>query len=237
MSVKAGDVVVPGDTVADVQEISTKKKVILGPGLRIQDNNIVVCKAGVLKRKQPHTFWVDSYQKRYVPARGEAVIGFVLQKAGDIYRIDIGASEPASLSYLAFEGATKKNRPDVNVGDLVYGKLLIANKNFESELICVNSHGKKEKLGVLSGGYVFNCSINLIRKILNKDGPLFRAIQKEIQVPMEVVIGMNGRVWINAKNARDIIAIANAIQAAEYVANEEIEAIVKKVGYYFTGIK
>lgn len=39
----------------------------------------------------------------------------VLFKAGDIFRIDIGTSEPASLSYLAFEGATKRNRPDVKV--------------------------------------------------------------------------------------------------------------------------
>ena len=37
-------------------------------------------------------------------------------------RVDIGTSEPASLSYLAFESATKKNRPNVNTGDIVYAK-------------------------------------------------------------------------------------------------------------------
>jgi len=39
----------------------------------------------------------------------------VTTKAGDIFRIDIGTSEQASLSYLAFEGATKRNRPDIKV--------------------------------------------------------------------------------------------------------------------------
>jgi hypothetical protein len=37
-------------------------------------------------------------------------------------------SEPASLSYLAFEGATKKNKPVVNPGDVVYAKLLVASR-------------------------------------------------------------------------------------------------------------
>ena len=52
---------------------------------------------------------------QYIPARGDNVIGVVTAKAGDIYRVDIGASETAALSYLAFEGATKRNRPDVKV--------------------------------------------------------------------------------------------------------------------------
>jgi len=52
---------------------------------------------------------------QYIPARGDNVIGVVTAKGGDIFRVDIGTSEPASLSYLAFEGATKRNRPDVKV--------------------------------------------------------------------------------------------------------------------------
>ena len=49
------------------------------------------------------------------------------------YRVDIGTAEAASLSYLAFEGATKRNRPNVNVGDLVYAKLLVASSHTEAE--------------------------------------------------------------------------------------------------------
>ena len=43
------------------------------------------------------------------------MIGIVTNKAGDTFRIDIGANEIASLSFLSFEGATKRNRPDVKV--------------------------------------------------------------------------------------------------------------------------
>lgn len=43
------------------------------------------------------------------------MIGIVIAKSGDIFKVDVGGSEPASLSYLAFEGATKRNRPNVQV--------------------------------------------------------------------------------------------------------------------------
>ena len=70
-------------------------------------------------------FWVNSHSKRYVASRGENVIGVVVAKAGDLFRVDIGTSQPASLSYLAFEGATKRNRPNVNVGDISYAKVFL----------------------------------------------------------------------------------------------------------------
>jgi exosome complex RNA-binding protein Rrp4 len=44
------------------------------------------------------------------------VIGIVTTKSGDVFKVDVGGSEQASLSYLAFEGATKRNRPNVQVG-------------------------------------------------------------------------------------------------------------------------
>ncbi len=119
-------VVLPGEVVPDIPEEgeagtegATRRKVLLGPGLRREgSSDVVVSKAGVLRRKTVagegggggEVFWVDVHSRRYVAARGENVIGVVTNKAGDFFRVDIGVSETASLSYLAFEGATKKNR-------------------------------------------------------------------------------------------------------------------------------
>lgn len=226
----------PGDIITEVDEITQKeRKIILGPGLRKHEDKIVASKAGHLQSRPPATFWIDTYQKRYVPTRGESVVGVVVQKSGDIFRVDIGSSEPASLSYLAFEGATKKNRPDVNVGDLLFAKLLIASKDLEPELVCVDSHGKKGKMGVLADGFVFNCSINLVRKILHEKCPLLNALKKE--APFEIAAGMNGRVWIKAKTIKETIAVGNAILAAEFVPNEEIPNMCDRVGCYMVGLK
>lgn len=238
MCASVGEVVLPGDEIQipPPKEVGAKKtKTILGPGLRYHDDKVVACKAGILKQKSA-SIYVDTFQKRYIPSKGETVIGLVIQKAGDIFRVDIGAGEPAALSYLAFEGATKKNRPDVNVGDLVFAKLLVAYKDFESELICVDSLGKKMKLGVLSGGFVFSCSISLARRLRSPDCPLLDSVKKHIQIPLEIVVGMNGKVWINGLNEKDVIAAGNAILAAEHKTNEEIEKMCEKVAALFTGV-
>ncbi|XP_076290284.1 exosome complex component Rrp40 isoform X2 [Lasioglossum baleicum] len=181
-------------------------------------------KAGILKKTNPAVYYVDSYQKRYIPNRGENVVGIVVQKGGDIFKVDIGASEQASLSYLAFEGATKKNRPDLQVGDLVFAKLVVASKDMEPELVCVDSHGKEKKLGVLgSDGMLFTCSLSLIRKILNPSSLLFNTLARS--QAFEVAAGMNGRVWVKARTIRETIAVANAILAAEYATPNNIKKI------------
>lgn len=138
------------------------------------------------------------------------------QKAGDIFRVDIGASEQASLSYLGFEGSSKRNRPDVQVGDVIFAKLLVASKDMEPELVCVDFLGKKGKLGVWSpNGMLFCCSLNLVRKILNSKCPLLHLLSEELKY--ELAVGMNGKVWIKAKSSiEENIAVASAILAAAY---------------------
>ena len=50
-----------------------------------------------------------------MPVKEERVIGIVTNKTGENFKVDIGTSMPASLSFLAFEGATKRNRPNLQV--------------------------------------------------------------------------------------------------------------------------
>ncbi|XP_058059644.1 exosome complex component RRP40 [Anopheles bellator] len=230
----AGHPILAGDLVKEpIHLMDTNKRVILGPGLRLQQEVVRASKCGQLKMKAPNTFWVDAYQKRYTPSRGELVIGVVTAKAGDIFRVDIGSSETASLSYVAFEGATKKNRPDVNVGDIVYARLLIAHPDVEPELVCVDSHGKKGKLGILHDGFLLNCSLNLIRKILNPKCTFLSLLAKELA--FEMAVGINGRIWIRGKGVRETIAVGNAVLALEYVSNDRIRELCDDIVAYVQG--
>ncbi|KAL0882851.1 hypothetical protein ABMA27_016382 [Loxostege sticticalis] len=233
MKVTIDDVVLPGDFCEDIIKAGEKSRVILGPGLRKELEKIFITKAGVLRKRAPNTYWVDSYQKRYVPARGENVIGVVIQKAGDSFRVDVGGSCSATLSYLSFEGATKKNRPEVQVGDVIYAKMLVASKDMEPELVCVDSNGKKGRLGVLNDGFVFKCSINLVRKILNPSCPLLNSLKNEW--PFELAAGMNGRIWIKANSMRETIAVGNAILGCEYLTSEEIKSMCTNIASILAG--
>jgi exosome complex component RRP40 len=91
----------------------------------------------------------------------------------------------------------------------------------EPELVCVDSLGKKGKLGLLpQDGFIFTCSQNLIRKVLNPKCPLLKVLGNEI--PYDIAVGMNGKIWLKAKTVKETIAVGNAILAAELLTDEEI---------------
>ena len=77
-----------------IDEIPDEKKVILGPGLTREGVQVRAVKCGILKAKglsgNHPTFWIDTHNKRYVPVKGENVIGIVTAKGGDNFRVDIG---------------------------------------------------------------------------------------------------------------------------------------------------
>ncbi|EDW11672.1 exosome complex component RRP40 [Drosophila mojavensis] len=216
-------VIMPGERVRVVEDAAKNKRVILGPGLRRLDDKVVASKAGPLRHKDPNTFWVDNYQRRYVPARGDLIIGIVKARVGDIYRVDIGSADTAAISYLAFEAATKKNRPDLNPGDLLYARVLNANADIEPELVCVNSNGKRGKLGVLQDGFFFKCSLNLARLLLRESCPALAALTDEL--PFEIAVGVNGRIWVKAHSMRETVGLANAIMSLEQAGYAEIDKI------------
>ena len=65
---------------------------------------------------------------QYISVVEDEVIGVVVARGADSYRVDIGSSRDALLPFLAFEGATKRNRPNLAVGTLVYARVQMANK-------------------------------------------------------------------------------------------------------------
>lgn len=65
-----GEVVLPGDVfrfdVSSVEEDSSVKveKIVCGPGLCRNGDEILVHRSGILRHKQPNMYWIDSQQKR-----------------------------------------------------------------------------------------------------------------------------------------------------------------------------
>uniref|UniRef100_A0A6G1SHB6 Ribosomal RNA-processing protein 40 n=1 Tax=Aceria tosichella TaxID=561515 RepID=A0A6G1SHB6_9ACAR len=202
-------IVVPGDS---LDKYITQDTTILGPGLMRIYDMVVATKSGILKWRNNNLFWVDSHQKRYVAARGECVIGVVRSKGSLHSRVDINSAELATLSLLAFEGANKRNKPNLNVGDLVYAKVLSASKHVETELVCVNSNGKRDGLGVIGdkGGVLISLSIDTVRVLLS---PICDLLEKLGQVHRyEIALGMNGRAWINSSDTSTIVQVADMLR-------------------------
>ncbi|KAJ3163506.1 exosome non-catalytic core subunit rrp40 [Geranomyces michiganensis] len=200
-------------------------KVRVGPGLQQEQGDLVAVKAGVLRKAGGNKYWIDGTQKRYVPAASDPVLGTVTAKLGEAFRVDIGSAHPAALSMLAFEGATRRNRPNVDVGSLVYCRLSVANKDMEPELECVDpATGKAGGYGELKGGFVVKCSLRMARSLLDPKNPIVTILADSIS--FEMAVGLNGRVWINGKSCAEVIAIAKVIQACDGAAASDIKKLI-----------
>ena len=52
----------------------------------------------------------------------------------------------------------------------------------------------------------------------------------------EITIGSNGRIWVNSKSKKETITIVNAISAAEYMTNEQVTAMCRKLADVFVPV-
>ncbi|KAJ7047790.1 exosome complex exonuclease RRP40 [Mycena alexandri] len=209
--------VLPGQHVA-AQHVNLK----LGPGLLQTSGDastsappIIATRAGTLNHNPNGSkWWVENNSRRYVPAAQESVVGVIIQKAGEGFRVDIGSAQAASLDGLAFESATKRNKPNLKIGSLVYARVSLAHKDMEPELECFDAQTRKsEGFGELKGGFMVRCSSAMCRQLL--DSKHFLLPMLGARFPLETAIGVNGRVWVNAKDVREVIGIARCIEAVD----------------------
>lgn len=222
------EIILAGDVLTKLVD-SFSSNARLGPGLTHKGDQVVAHKSGLIKFREPDLFWIDYNQKRYVACKNDCVIGVVTNKQGDFYRVDIGASDQATLNSLSFEGASKRYRPNVQVGDLIFGKLVVADRDVEPELSCVDpGNGKAKGMGILQNaqgtGFMFRVSLNLARKILSTECNLLTELGSRL--PFEVTIGMNGFVFVAAANHKQVLVVMDVIMASELLDNEGIRRLL-----------
>ena len=149
-------------------------------------------KAGVLRHQKPNRVWVEHSSRRvrecfyypmarlkplplqYVAKQEDPVIGIVVdmdRHAEGTYRISLHGTCDALLHKLAFDGASKKNKPDLKIGSAVYCRVSAASKFVEPQLSCQVLSGPKKDwvtgealFGELQGGLVSRCSSGLANK-------------------------------------------------------------------------
>ncbi|OQS07022.1 exosome complex exonuclease RRP40 [Thraustotheca clavata] len=226
--------VLPGDDVT-TSIANTNQKLRLGAGLVASGTQVLATNAGVLRYRPPNRYWIDFNHKRYIPSMDDGVVGVIVDRNAEFYRLDIGASTYATLGMLAFDGASKRNRPNLQPGSLVYCRVASANQNLEPSLTCeAPSHMTKKDwmtglalYGELNGGYVLKTSIGLAKSLLKDECVVLSALGRAI--PFEIAVGFNGIIWVNSGTCQDTILITNAILNSEGLPEAQVEAMVDKL--------
>ncbi len=224
----------PGDNVTSIVTNQFVKGIILGRGLIEKSNEVYAVNAGTLQYSPPSTYWVDSNSKIYIPNLGDQIVGIIEDKGSDYYKVNIFSGSIAMLPRLAFEGASKRNKPELKRGDFIYGKVTLANKEFDTEITCISSFGTKKEwssgetiYGELKDGVIIKVSILKARSMLLPDNVVLTTLGKYFAY--EVAIGMNGLIWIKSKEILHAIIIRNAILNSEFLNDIQSEAMVEKL--------
>ncbi|KAI1494532.1 hypothetical protein F5X96DRAFT_523910 [Biscogniauxia mediterranea] len=234
-------IVLPGDHIDPSLIPSHPKRALkLGPGLRhIPPNELVPTVAGQLATDyKKNSIWVEYNGGRYVPAVGDLVIGTVQRSAAEYYYVALsGYTSNALLPQLAFEMATKKTRPNLNPGALVYARVCLANRHMDPELECVSpTTGKADGLGPLNGGMLYDVSLGMARRLLMRksleDGKV--AVLEELGaagLAFETAVGRNGKVWVNSDKIKTVLTVGRAIQETDEknLSVEQQKKLVRKL--------
>jgi exosome complex component RRP40 len=156
---------------------------------------------------------------QYIPTTNDLVIATITRSLGEYYNVQITPhAPPAILPQLAFEGATKKTRPQLHSGDVVYCRIASATKHADVELECFNSNtGKAEGLGPLKAGMLFDVSCQFARRLMmGKRGGVVLLEELAERLAFEVAIGRNGRVWVDGgEDVRTAVIVGRALKAAD----------------------
>lgn len=156
----------------------------------------------------------------YVPSKEDRIIGIVRNKFGDNYQLDMNCHKLGVLDNLAFEGATKKNKPELKNNNIVFCKIKSLSKYLAVELSCKSNTVKKnwnsgESLfGQLKDGLEIKIP-PFFAAFLLKNEEFFSIIQKRIKI--EVCVGINGILWIKVANLQNYTTLENFFKKAAFI--------------------
>ncbi|KAJ5132339.1 hypothetical protein N7448_006497 [Penicillium atrosanguineum] len=246
-------ILLPGDEVPSDYLPPTKSNPLkLGPGLRLlsqptasskSSNHVLTAtQAGLLATDaKRNTVSLQSFSnRRYIPTTNDLVIAQIHHSSVDYFHCMVTPhTAHAMLGQLSFEGATKKTRPMLKQGDLVYARVLSVGvgAGAEVELTCVNpATGKAEPggLGPLVGGMVFDVSTGMAARLLRASSPsaeksdtvdglvVLAELGKKLESlgGFEIAVGRNGKIWVDCSNAGEsavkvTVAIGQCLQSTD----------------------
>eukprot|EP00898_Chlorokybus_atmophyticus_P005746 jgi/Chlat1/6172/Chrsp41S05715 len=225
----AGHNVVPGDV---VQAVPNKASVLrIGAGLMQMGDHIVATKAGVVRQTKQGKLWIEGRQKRYIPTLEDCVIGVVNERYGENYAVDVGGPFIASLPGLSFEGATRRNRPNLQARARWCTAVLwrAAETRTRNSPVRMPA-GKPQGSGRYRAATASTLPArSLASELLSKPAaPVLEALEKA-SIKFEIAIGVNGRVWVKTGSPASTVLVSNAILQSEFLSQAQCQILVKKL--------
>jgi exosome complex component RRP4 len=199
----AREIVAPGDLLDD-----TGKEP--GPGTYAEGKKIFAAQLGI-KTVRSNVVGVVPLAGRYIPARGDLVIGKIVDMSASSWLVDINAPWPSPLHvnevpWRVEFGETKKF---MTTGDV----LLLTVLGFD-EYMRISVSMKDHGLRKLTGGMILEVSPSKVPRLIGKNGSMIQMLKNT--TGCRIYVGQNGRIWIDG----ELDSITKAVSAIKLIEDE-----------------
>ncbi|KZX10038.1 polyribonucleotide nucleotidyltransferase [Methanobrevibacter curvatus] len=185
------DFVVPGQILAEDDFYS-------GRGTYKDQKNVISSLTGRISLRNKKIS-VIPLKSKYVPKRGDVVIGEVSDVRFSLWELDLNSPYSGILPASEVFGREKKDLNRVfKVGDVLFLKVVDVD-----EVKKVKLGLKGRGMGKFRGGLLVDIAPTKVPRLIGKKGSMINMIKDKTQC--KIVVGQNGLVWIRGDNEMEVI--------------------------------
>lgn len=187
------EIVVPGDMLGEDPKLA-------GSGTYVLDGRVYSTNYGLVDRRT--SIKVIPLSGRYIPARGDLVIGKVVDVTFSNWIIDINSPYEGLLHVSEYpERVDPANMSKyLHVGELIIARVADVDPSMKVELTMRDEH-----LRILRQGRVIDISHVKIPRVIGRNGSMISMLKKDLNV--SIFVGQNGRIWLKGDDKRVDLAI------------------------------
>lgn len=178
-------VVVPGDFISD--EVNRA-----GEGTYVDEGKVYAMNYGIVSDKG--AIKVVAISGKYVPTKGDVVIGRVVELAYPFWIVDIASPYEARLHISDFSRGAERRIDFSNMsnyldlGDLIIGKVLNVDALMRVDL------GLKDEVKIGNRGRLIEISHTKVPRVIGRSGSMIKMLKEKCKC--FIFIAKNGRIWI-----------------------------------------
>ncbi len=176
------DLVIPGEILAD-------DDYYVGRGTFKENNKICSSLMGLVSLRNKK-IRVIPLKSKYIPKRGDVVIGRIDDVRFSMWDVDINSPYSGILPAFEVLGREKKDLNNVfDVGDVLFLRVIDVD---EVKKVKLGLKGKG--MGKFKGGILVNISPTKVPRLIGKKGSMINMIKDKTNC--KIVVGQNGLVWV-----------------------------------------
>ncbi|MEW6062812.1 MAG: exosome complex RNA-binding protein Rrp4 [Nanoarchaeota archaeon] len=203
LKVKDKDIIIPGEVLAVGMDF------LPANGTFREEDKIIASEIGIVN-VSGRLIKLVPLTGRYIPKKGDAVIGKVVDIGLNGWRVDIRWAYEANLGLKEaspdFIDSRKTNLADYyNFGDIIMAQISFVTG---SKIVDLSMRGPG--LRKLIGGRIIEIIPSKVPRVIGKQGSMISMIKEKTDC--RILVGQNGRVWISGADPKKELIAAKTIK-------------------------